>query len=143
MRSHLALLTLLALATPARALEGLEVTTSSGFHHFEVEIAADEPSREKGLMFRKFMPADRGMLFEFDKDMPLTFWMKDTVLSLDLVFIDSHGIVENVAADAEPMSESVIGSAAPARAVLELNAGVAAAIGLKPGDRVAHPFFKP
>ena len=143
MRKRLTFLALLALATPARALDGLEVTTSSGFHHFEVEIAADEPSREKGLMFRKFMPADRGMLFEFDADMPLTFWMKDTVLSLDLIFVDSHGVVENVAANAEPMSESIIASAAPARAVLELNAGTAASIGLKPGDHVTHPFFKP
>ena len=128
--------------SPALALDGLDVVTASGPHHFEVEIAADEASRERGLMFRKYLPADRGMLFEFDAEQALTFWMKDTPLSLDLVFIDAHGAVTGVAADAEPMSETIIAAAAPSKAVLELNAGAAAGIGLKPGDHVEHPFFK-
>jgi len=132
---------LAASAAPAYALDGLDVVTGTGPHHFQVEIAADDASREKGLMFRKFLPADRGMLFEFDKEQTLTFWMKNTPLSLDLVFIDGHGAVVNVKEDAEPMSETTIPSAGPSKAVLELNAGVAAAIGLKPGDHVEFPFF--
>ena len=141
-RTHiLSLAFLAAAAAPAYALDGLDVVTGTGPHHFQVEIAADDPSREKGLMFRKFLPADRGMLFEFDKEQPLTFWMKNTPLSLDLVFIDGRGSVVNVKEDAEPMSETTIASAGPSKAVLELNAGVAAAIGLKPGDHVDFPFF--
>ena len=141
----LCLVTVLAMGTgpaPAASLGGLDVVTSSGSHHFDVEIAADDASREKGLMFRKFLPADHGMLFEFDSEQILTFWMKDTPLSLDLVFIDAHGAVTSVAANAEPMSEAVIASGAPSNAVLELSAGMAARIGLKAGDHVSYPFFK-
>ena len=140
---RLATLAALALAAvaPAHALDDVKVITSTGTHHFQVEIAADDASREKGLMFRKYLPADRGMLFEFDKEATQTFWMKNTPLSLDLVFIDGHGKVVTIAANAEPESEDIIASSAPSKAVLELNAGAAAAIGLKDGDRVEFPFF--
>ena len=142
-RIWLRTLTALALgvATPAYALEDVNVVTSTGPHHFQVEIAADDASREQGLMFRKYLPADRGMLFEFDKEAIQTFWMKNTPLSLDLVFIDGHGKVVTIAANAEPESEAIIASSAPSKAVLELNAGAAAAIGLKDGDQAEFPFF--
>ena len=126
----------------AAGLESLQITTASGTHAYEVEIAADTPSRERGLMNRRFMPADQGMLFEFERDAPVSFWMKNTYIPLDMIFISRTGVVMSVAADAEPLSERVIPSGAPCAAVLELNGGVAAAMGLKVGDKVRHPFFK-
>jgi len=133
------------LAAPARAqggLEPLEITTATGAHEFQVEIANDEPSREKGLMYRRFMPADRGMLFEFERNEPVAFWMKNTYIPLDMVFISPDGVVTHIAANAEPLSEAIVPSGAPCVAVLELNGGVAARIGLAPGDKVRAAFFK-
>jgi uncharacterized membrane protein (UPF0127 family) len=134
------------LALPARAqggLEPLEITTTSGLHAFKVEIANTEASREKGLMYRRFMPADRGMLFEFERNEPVAFWMKNTYIPLDMVFIAPDGTVTHIAADAEPLSEAVVPSGGPCVAVLELNGGVAARIGLREGDKVRAAFFKP
>jgi len=124
-------------------LEPLEITTASGSHAFQVEIANSEASREKGLMFRRFMPADRGMLFEFEKNRPVSFWMKNTYIPLDMIFIAPNGVVTHIAANAEPLSEAVVPSGGPCVAVLELNGGAAAQIGLQPGDKVEAAFFKP
>ena len=147
-RSAFALCLVISLLTPlaARAeggLEPLEITTASGQHTFQVEIANNEASREKGLMFRRFMPADRGMLFEFEKNEPVSFWMKNTYIPLDMVFIARDGVVTHIAANAEPLSEAIVPSGGPCVAVLELNGGVAARIGLAPGDKVKAAFFKP
>ncbi len=132
-------------AATARAdgLEPLQIVTADGTHDFQVEIAADDASRERGLMNRRYMAADDGMLFEFDRDAPVAFWMKNTYIPLDMIFISRAGIVTNVVADAEPLSERVIPSGPPCAAVLELNGGAAAAMGLRVGDKVRHPFFKP
>jgi uncharacterized membrane protein (UPF0127 family) len=127
----------------ADSLEPLTVVTDSGAHDFVVEIAKDEMSRERGLMFRRFMAGDHGMLFEFESEDPQSFWMKNTYIPLDIIFIDRSGRVIRVAANAEPLSERTIPSGGPCIAVLELNGGVAADIGLKIGDQVKHPFFKP
>jgi uncharacterized protein len=127
----------------AQNLDRLEVVTASGSHSFSVEIANTEPSREIGLMNRRFMPADRGMLFEFPVEEPLAFWMKNTYIPLDMIFIRHDGTVVGIAANAEPLSETTIPSGAPANGVLEVNGGVAASIGLQPGDKVRHPYFKP
>ena len=127
----------------AEGLEPLQVVTASGAHDFKVEIAADDASRERGLMNRRFMPADHGMLFEFPEDAPVSFWMKNTYIPLDMIFISPKGIVTNVVAKAEPLSERVIPSGPPCVAVLEVNGGVAASIGVKAGDSVRHAFFKP
>jgi uncharacterized membrane protein (UPF0127 family) len=133
-----------ALAPPLRAegLETLQIVTATGTHDFHVEIANNEASRAVGLMNRRFMPPDRGMLFEFDREAPEAFWMKNTYIPLDMIFISRTGVVTNVVANAEPLSERPIPSGAPCLAVLELNGGAAAAIGLKIGDTVRHPFFK-
>ena len=143
----LSLVVLVALAAggPARSdgLEALQIVTATGTHDFQVEIARDEASRARGLMDRRFMPADHGMLFEFEREAPEAFWMKDTYIPLDMIFISRAGIVTNIAANAEPLSERAIPSGPPCMAVLELNGGAAARIGLKVGDRVRHPFFKP
>jgi hypothetical protein len=142
----LALLTVGVLAANgARAdeFDSLSIATASGVHAFKVEIAASEAARETGLMRRRFMPADRGMLFEFDREAPVSFWMKNTYIPLDMIFIARNGSVTRIAADAEPLSERLIPSGGPCVAVLELNGGAAARIGLKVGDRVRHPFFSP
>ncbi len=127
----------------AEGLEPLQILAGSGAHDFKVEIAADDASRERGLMNRRYMPADHGMLFEFAQNSPVYFWMKNTYIPLDMIFISPAGIVTNVVAEAEPLSERVIPSGPPCVAVLEVNGGVAASIGLKVGDSVRHPFFKP
>jgi uncharacterized membrane protein (UPF0127 family) len=123
--------------------EALRIVTATGAHDFQVEIARDEASRARGLMDRRFMPADHGMLFEFDSEEPEAFWMKNTYIPLDMIFISRTGIVTNIVANAEPLSERAIPSGPPCTAVLELNGGAAARIGLKVGDKVRHPFFKP
>ena len=133
------------LAAPVRAdgLETLQIVTASGKHDFHVEIARDDASRAQGLMNRRFMPPDRGMLFEFEREEPVSFWMKNTYIPLDMIFISRAGVVTNIVEKAEPLSERAIPSGAPCLAVLELNGGVAASIGLKVGDTVRHPFFRP
>ena len=93
----------------------LQIVTSTGTHDFQVEIAKDDASRERGLMDRRFMPADRGMLFEFDRDAPVSFWMKNTYIPLDMIFISRAGVVTNIVANAEPLSERVIPSGASVR----------------------------
>jgi uncharacterized membrane protein (UPF0127 family) len=119
----------------------ISVETRSGTHCFQVWVAADFASRERGLMFVREMPADHGMLFLLDRVQYTSFWMKDTYLSLDLIFIRRDGEVENVVPDAPPHSLRPIESTAPVIAVLELNAGTAARIGLSAGDRIVHPAF--
>ena len=117
----------------------IEVAAAGGAHRFRVWIADDDRSRTRGLMFVREMPADRGMLFIFQVPQPAAFWMKDTYLSLDLIFIDPQGRVLNIARDARPFSLTAIRSDGPIIAVLELLAGTAARIGLAPGDRIEVP----
>ena len=140
----LALFVWVAQAPGARAdeLEPLTAVTDTGPHLFMVEIAKDEWSRERGLMFRRYMARDHGMLFEFENEDMQSFWMKNTYIPLDIIFLDHAGAVVRVAANAEPLSERTIPSGGPSLAVLEVNGGVAAEIGLKIGDQVIHPFFK-
>ena len=122
--------------------DSLEIITSTGRHAFQIEIANNDATRERGLMDRRYMAADHGMLFEFDREAPVAFWMKNTYIPLDMIFIGPSGVVTHIVANAEPLSERVIPSGGPCVAVLELNGGIAASIGLKVGDKVHHPFFK-
>ena len=122
--------------------DSLEIVTSTGRHAFQIEIANNDATRERGLMDRRYMAADHGMLFEFDREAPVAFWMKNTYIPLDMIFIAPSGVVTHIAANAEPLSERVIPSGGPCVAVLELNGGTAASIGLKVGDKVHYPFFK-
>ena len=126
----------------ADGFDALRIVTASGTHPFQVEIASDERSRETGLMNRRYMAPNHGMLFEFDADDPQAFWMKNTYIPLDMIFISRTGIVTHIVANAEPLSETMIPSGGPCAAVLELNGGTAASIGLKVGDRILHAFFK-
>lgn len=120
----------------------VQVTTASGVHEFDVWIAADDRSRERGLMYVRELPPGRGMLFLFEQPQPLAFWMKNTYLSLDLIFIDHAGRVLNVAANTRPHSLDPIPSDGEAIAVLEVLGGTARSIGLKSGDRLTLPTLR-
>jgi hypothetical protein len=123
---------------PVSGLEVIPLTiTSLGRRHdFRVEVARTPQEQARGLMFRTEMGPNEGMLFPYDPPRVLSFWMKNTVLSLDLVFIGPDRRVINVAADAVPYSEESIVSDAPAIAVLELNAGRARELNIVPGATV-------
>jgi len=123
-------------------LEPLEILTATGAHAFEVEVARSESERARGLMFRRSLPQDRGMLFLFESERPIAMWMKNTYVSLDMVFVSRNGRVRSIARGAVPMSESIIPSGGPVYAVIELAAGAADAIGLSVGDQVRHPGFE-
>jgi uncharacterized membrane protein (UPF0127 family) len=126
---------------PQGNLERLEIVTASGTHEFSVEVMRGGPQRERGLMFRRFLPQERGMLFDFAAERPVMMWMKNTYLPLDMIFIGRAGRVVGLAENTEPLSEKIIPSGAPAFGVLEVNAGTAARIGLRIGDSVRHPLF--
>ena len=139
-----AVLLSLSFGTPAaraEALEPLDFVTSTGPHHFNVEVADTPAERAKGLMFRRSMPQNQGMLFDFHDEVPIMMWMKNTYIPLDMVFVSRDGVVTIVAPNAKPMSEETI-PGGMAYGVIELNAGVAEKIGLKPGDTVRHPAFR-
>jgi hypothetical protein len=132
-----------ATAAHAQNPDKLQIVTSKGVYPFSVELATNDAEREKGLMYRRYMPRDRGMLFDFKREEPVTFWMKNTYISLDMIFISRLGVVTGDVADAEPLSERMIPSGGPCYAVLEVNAGVAASIDLRPGDKIIHSIFAP
>jgi uncharacterized membrane protein (UPF0127 family) len=132
---------LAASSAPAQTLDKLEIVTSNGAHAFSVELARNEAERERGLMYRRFMPPDRGMLFDFKREEPVSFWMKNTYIPLDMIFISRAGKIIKIVADAEPLSERNIPSGGPCYGVLEVNGGVAASIGAKVGDTVKNSIF--
>lgn len=135
----------LAQAAPARPLaqgfERLEIVSGTTRHAFAVEVMRTDAEKAKGLMFRQSMPADEGMLFDFSPARLATMWMKNTYIPLDMLFIRGDGVIHRIEHRTEPHSERTISSGAPVSAVLELNAGVSEKLGLKPGDKVIHPFF--
>jgi uncharacterized membrane protein (UPF0127 family) len=103
---------------------------------------ADRPSRqEQGLMFVRDMDEHAGMLFVFAQSKPIFMWMKNTYLSLDMLFIDDRGRIATIVTRATPMSEDIISAPAPARAVLELKGGVSERLGIQAGDTVVHRAF--
>lgn len=129
-------------AACAEGLSPLIVVTTSGEHRFDVEVADDPNERARGLMFRRSMPQNRGMLFDFRTDQDVSMWMQNTYLSLDMVFIRADGTVARVTRDTTPFSTDMIPSGETVRAVLELNAGTARRIALARGDRIRHPMFR-
>lgn len=126
----------------AAAVEPMEIVTATGAHRLRVEVARTQKEREKGLMFRTSLPEDGGMLFDFHEERPVSMWMRNTPLSLDMVFVGRDGRVVSLALGAEPYSERIISSGAPALAVIELNAGMAKRLSIAVGDEVRHPIFK-
>jgi uncharacterized protein len=140
-------LTLAACSKPAETspiglpMEVITIDSDHGSETFQVEIAADDATREKGLMFRKSMEPDHGMLFVFPIVEGVAFWMKNTPLPLDIIFIRQDGTISSVAPNAKPFSTEEIPSAEGIKAVLELNGGRAEALGIVPGDRVHAKAF--
>ncbi|MEM8703916.1 MAG: DUF192 domain-containing protein [Pseudomonadota bacterium] len=117
--------------------EPLTVQGAGQAHQFTVEVAVSAPERSRGLMFREEMAADHGMLFIFEAEGDRYFWMKNTPLPLDIIYIDAAGKIVSIAADTTPFSEQTIPSGAPAKYVLELNAGTSAERGIGVGDTVS------
>ena len=117
----------------------LVLKTDSGDHNFAIEIATTDQERALGLMFRRSLPENAGMLFLYDRAQPATMWMKNTLIPLDMVFISADGKVHRIEENAEPFSTTLIPSEGPILGVLELNGGEAAKIGLKRGDKVLYP----
>jgi uncharacterized membrane protein (UPF0127 family) len=129
-------LSVVAAMSATFSTEPLTIVKADGTtHHFTVEIAADANQRGQGLMNRKEMAADSGMLFDFGTTRPVYMWMKNTYLPLDMLFLDADGKIVSIAADTVPFSESIIDSRGPVRFVIELNAGRAKALGIAVGDR--------
>jgi uncharacterized membrane protein (UPF0127 family) len=114
----------------------LTVTHDHQPHHFRVEVATTFAEQEKGLMFRTAMAPDEGMIFPMPSGQPASFWMKNTVIPLDIVFIDLNGHISNIAANAKPYDETPLYSIGAVKGVLELNGGRAAELGIGPGDAV-------
>ncbi len=138
------LIGLLVAAGPVRpaGLQTLEIASKTGVHAFTVEIVDTEPEREKGLMFRKELPEGRGMLFDFQREQEVGFWMQNTYIPLDMIFIRGDGRILRIAENTEPLSTRIIPSNGPVRAVLEVIGGTTRKMGIAPGDRVASPIFK-
>ena len=113
--------------------------TAQGAVNFYAEIADDEQERARGLMFRREMAREHGMLFLFEEPGMQSFWMRNTHLSLDLIFIGADGRIVNIAERAVPYTDTAVRSTGPAIAVLEINGGLAREMGLAPGDRALHP----
>ena len=128
-------------AARAASIQPLEIVTKSGVQVFSVEMATTEEEKTTGLMFRKELPDGKGMLFDFSPEQQVSMWMKNTFISLDMIFIRADGRILRIAENTEPQSTRIIASGGLAKGVLEVIAGTAKKYGIAPGDQVAHPLF--
>ena len=148
MMRRFSLVWLFLMVVPAALAAGLPrdvllVETTSSQYRFEVEIADNEDERAEGLMYRQAMADNAGMLFLYPSARPVEFWMKNTVLSLDIVFVRADGTIARIAANTTPMSEDLIPSGEPVLAVLEVKAGIMRELGINPGDRLRNAKYFP
>lgn len=123
--------------------EPLSIATAGGTRDFQVEVMRTEDEQRRGMMFRRSLDPDKGMLFPFPAERIASFWMENTYVSLDMIFIRGDGTIQRIEKRAEPLSTRTIMSGAPVLAVLEVVAGTADKLGIKPGDKVSYPIFKP
>ena len=123
-------------------LEPLTIAVEGDAVMFTVEIADTDALRARGLMFRQRLPEDRGMLFDFGKPRPVSMWMKNTYISLDMFFIRADGTIAYIAENTKPQSLDIIGISEPVLAVLELAGGSARRLGIRAGDKVHHRVFE-
>lgn len=127
--------------SPDFVTEPLWIETATGRLDYRVEIADDDAERQHGLMYRTSMPDRHGMLFIFPRARPQAFWMRNTYMPLDIIYIGADGRIVSIQANARPFDESPLPSEGPAIGVLEIYGGKAAELGIKPGDRVHHRMF--
>ena len=120
----------------------LEIATKTGVHIFSVEIVDNDADRAKGLMYRRELPEGRGMLFDFHRDQEVSFWMQNTYISLDMIFIRGDGQILRIEENTVPLSTRMIPSRGAVRAVLEVIGGTSRKLGIAPGDRVSSPIFR-
>ena len=125
----------------AASIQPLEIVTKSGVHVFSVEMATTEEEKTTGLMYRKELADGKGMLFDFSPEQQVSMWMKNTYISLDMIFIRADGRILRIAENTDPLSTKIIPSGGLAKGVLEVIAGTAKKYGIEPGDRVGHPLF--
>jgi uncharacterized membrane protein (UPF0127 family) len=130
-----------AAISPSARLDTVEIRTSRGSVKFMVELAVTRAEQERGLMFRKSLAPDRGMLFPYNPPRPAAFWMKNTLIPLDIIYIGPDGRVLSIARNAVPHDETPLPSGGPVRGVLEIAGGRAAQLGILPGDRVLNKIF--
>ena len=130
----------MALAACTAAEDKVTITTAAGpSHSFTVELVDTDESRARGLMYRTELAPDAGMLFDFLDERPVSFWMMNTFIPLDMIFVASDGTIRNIHANAVPQDRTSIPSDGPVRFVLEIPGGRAAELGISAGDRMAHP----
>jgi uncharacterized membrane protein (UPF0127 family) len=134
-------LCLAAVSVSAADRETVEIATKNGVHVFSVEMAENDETRARGLMFRRELADGQGMLFDFQRDQEIAMWMQNTYIPLDMLFIRSDGRILRIAENTEPLSTRIISSGGPVRGVLEVIGGTAKKLGIAPGDRVGHRIF--
>jgi uncharacterized membrane protein (UPF0127 family) len=122
----------------------LTIRSATGTHHFTVQVAATADEQERGLMFYRSLGPEQGMIFPYDPPQDVAFWMKNTLIPLDMVFIRADGTIARIAT-AKPLDETEVPAGEPVAAVLEIRGGRAAELGIKPGDHVewAHSPLRP
>ena len=139
-------LALMLVAAPLAACsdEGkLVLHTATGNYSFNVEVVDTDATRAQGLMYRQELADDAGMLFDFKQEQRVSFWMRNTFIPLDMIFVDAKGVVKNIHVNARPHDPTGIPSDGPVQYVLEIPGGRSVAIGLKPGDTMDHDRIKP
>ena len=133
-----AVLILIALGACSGGENRLVLHTTKGDFAFTVEIADDGKERAQGLMFRDTLASDAGMLFDYFEEQETSFWMQNTLIPLDMIFVGADGVVKNIHVNARPHDVTGIPSAGPVQFVLEIPGGRSVEIGLKPGDTMEH-----
>jgi uncharacterized protein len=131
-----------ALAQQAARIEPLSIVTETSATLFAAEIADNDDLRARGLMFRHVLPTDRAMLFDFGTPRPASMWMKNTYISLDMLFVREDGTIAAIAENTEPLSLQTVSVDEPIKGVVELAAGTAKRLNIRRDDKVYHPIFK-
>ena len=120
----------------------MSIKTEKGTFNLQVELCDDDRERATGMMHRSELALDKGMLFDMKRTGTVSFWMRNTFIPLDMIFVDSDGVVKSIAQNAIPHNEAGVSSQVPVMAVLELQGGAATHYGIKPGDKITHEIFK-
>ena len=119
----------------------LSIESANGKHDFNIEVARTPDQHRQGLMFRQKLAPDAGMLFIYESEQPVSMWMSNTLIPLDMLFLDEYGRIFDIHERAVPLSTDIIAAKGPARYVVELNGGTAARRGIKPGDQARSPYI--